>query len=264
MYRNGYLQASAMADKIASGETLSDSSSRRKQQQAGIMSRISYRAEQESQDEHPSEMIARYISLIRSGLEEEGPLVEDDFVTDMAELDTGELPKGITKPKDYNDVVYENTKLEQSNTDYKRIAEGLSEAANELGMDVIDLATIVSYETAGTFSPTKVGPTTKWGQHKGLIQFGEPQAKSYGVDWSDPYGSQLGRDGAIVKYFRASGYKPGMGLLDAYSIVNAGGPGLYHRSDESAGGAPGTVRDKVNNQMAGHRAKARRLIEEYL
>ena len=134
------------------------------------------------------------------------------------------------------------------------------ETANSMGMDPVDLATIISYETGGTFDPTKRGPTTQWGQHRGLIQFGEPQAKQYGVDWNNPTGSQLGPNGAVAKYFKANGYEPGMGILDAYSIVNAGGPGLYNRSDANNGGAPGTVRDKVETQMAGHRAAALRLL----
>ena len=257
MYKESYLKASKVADKLQEDPNKQE----RLQQRAGIMSRISAEAEEPLYTPFDT---AYHISNLRQRIKEEGPLVEEGSVTDMATPDIEELPEGTVRPKDYEDVVYENTKLEKNETDYKKIAEGLSEAADELGMDVVDLATIVSYETAGTFSPTKAGPTTKWGQHKGLIQFGEPQAKSYGVDWSDPYGSQLGREGAIVKYFRKSGYKPGMGLLDAYSIVNAGSPGLYDRSDESAGGAPGTVRDKVNKQMAGHKAKARRLVEEYL
>lgn len=134
------------------------------------------------------------------------------------------------------------------------------ETARALGMDPLDLATIISYETGGTFDPAKRGPTTQWGQHRGLIQFGEPQARQYGVDWSDPVGSQLGANGAIARYFRNNGYQPGMGLLDAYSIVNAGGPGRYGASDANNGGAPGTVADKVNNQMAGHRANALKLL----
>lgn len=136
------------------------------------------------------------------------------------------------------------------------IASGISETAAALGMDPVDLATIISYETAGTFDPTKAGPTTQWGQHRGLIQFGEPQAAEYGVDWNNPVGSQLGANGAIVNYFTKNGWQPGMGLLDAYSIVNAGAPGRYNASDANNGGAPGTVADKVNNQMAGHRQKA--------
>lgn len=137
---------------------------------------------------------------------------------------------------------------------------GIIQTAQRLGMDPLDLATIISYETAGTFDPTKRGPTTQWGQHRGLIQFGEPQAQEYGVNWDDPLASQLGEGGAVEKYFKQAGYQPGMGLLDAYSAVNAGRVGLYNRSDANNGGAPGTVRDKVEGQMEGHRAKAMALL----
>lgn len=136
------------------------------------------------------------------------------------------------------------------------IREGIVRTASALGISPADLATAISYETGGTFDPTKKGPRTKWGQHRGLIQFGEPQARDFGVDWNDPIGSQLGENGAVEKYLRNAGVKPGMGLLDVYSAINAGGVGLYDRSDEAAGGAPGTVRDKVEKQMAGHRARA--------
>jgi hypothetical protein len=140
------------------------------------------------------------------------------------------------------------------------VKEGLAQTAAALKVDPVDLATLVSYETGGTFSPTQPGPRTQWGQHRGLIQFGEPQAKEHGVDWTNPVGSQLGPDGAIVKYFQKNGAQPGMGLLDLYSIVNAGGPGRYNASDAKNGGAPGTVLDKVRDQMAGHRAKAMALF----
>lgn len=136
------------------------------------------------------------------------------------------------------------------------LKSGIQETAQALGMDPVDLATIISYETAGTFNPKQAGPTTQWGQHRGLIQFGEPQAQKYGVDWDNPVQSQLGPDGAVAKYFRDNGWQDGMSMLDAYSIVNAGGPGLYDRSDANNGGAPGTVRDKVEQQMGGHRQKA--------
>jgi len=137
---------------------------------------------------------------------------------------------------------------------------GIIETAKSLGIDPLDLATAISYETAGTFDPAKRGPTTQWGQHRGLIQFGEPQAAKYGVDWANPVGSQLGPNGAVAKYLRDTGVKPGMGLLDVYSAINAGGVGRYNRSDANNGGAPGTVRDKVEKQMAAHRAKAAKLL----
>lgn len=140
------------------------------------------------------------------------------------------------------------------------IREGIRQSAEALGIDPVVLATAISYETAGTFDPTKRGPTTQWGQHRGLIQFGEPQAKQHGVDWNNPVASQLGPDGAVVSYLRSTGVKPGMGLLDVYSAINAGGVGLYDRTDENNGGAPGTVREKVENQMSGHIANAERLF----
>ena len=140
------------------------------------------------------------------------------------------------------------------------LARGIKATAASLGISPLDLATAISYETAGTFNPTKAGPTTKWGRHRGLIQFGEPQAKQYGVDWNNPIGSQLGPDGAVARYLRDTGVKPGMGLMDVYSAINAGGVGRYNRSDAHAGGAPETVADKVNNQMADHRKKAEALL----
>lgn len=136
------------------------------------------------------------------------------------------------------------------------IRSGIIETADALGISAEDLATAISYETAGTFDPTKKGPRTQWGQHRGLIQFGEPQAKEYGVDWNNPIASQLGRNGAIFKYLKKAGVKPGMKMLDIYSAINAGSVGRYHASDANNGGAPGTVRDKVEKQMSGHRKKA--------
>lgn len=133
---------------------------------------------------------------------------------------------------------------------------GIAETASALGISPIDLATAISYETAGTFDPSKKGPRTQWGQHQGLIQFGEPQAQKYGVNWDDPIGSQLGANGAVANYLRDTGVKPGAGLMDIYSAINAGAVGRNNASDANNGGAPGTVADKVNNQMAGHRAKA--------
>lgn len=142
------------------------------------------------------------------------------------------------------------------------VREGINKTADALGVSPIDLAVVISYETAGTFDPRKAGPTTKWGQHRGLIQFGVPQAKKFGVNWDDPINSQLnGTQGAVYKYMRDAGVQPGMGLLDLYSAVNAGRVGLYNRSDTAAGGTAGTVRDKVSRmEREGHVANAQRFM----
>lgn len=176
----------------------------------------------------------------------------------------GSAPAGMTRQQNalaaYGGPTREAAVAMDYGTTDDPLASGIIETARSLGVDPLDLATAISYETAGTFDPTKAGPTTQWGQHRGLIQFGEPQAREYGVNWDDPLGSQLGPEGAVAKYLRKNGVKPGMGLLDIYSTINAGAPGLYNRSDANNGGAPGTVADKVRDQMAGHRAKAERLF----
>ena len=140
------------------------------------------------------------------------------------------------------------------------IRNGIIQAAEALGIDPADLATIISYETGGTFNPMQAGPTTQWGQHRGFLQFGEPQARQHGVNWDDPINSQLGADGAVVRYLKAAGVKPGMGMMDVYSAVNAGSVGRYGATDAHNGGAPGSVEDKVRYQMDGHRAKAQALL----
>ncbi len=151
--------------------------------------------------------------------------------------------------------------LSQYSGQDEQVGSGIVSTARSLGISPLDLATVISYETGGTFDPTQEGPTTQWGQHRGLIQFGEPQAEQYGVDWSNPIDSQLGTDGAVFNYLSQNGVTPGMGLLDIYSTVNAGAPGLYSRSDANNGGAPGTVRDKVEHQMQGHRENAQKLLD---
>lgn len=143
------------------------------------------------------------------------------------------------------------------------LRDGIIETAQAIGANPVDLATAISYETAGTFDPLKAGPTTQWGQHRGLIQFGQPQAKQYGADFSSPEAalrSQLGANGAVANYFRSSGFKPGMSGLDLYSTINAGAPGKYSASDANNGGAPGDVRDKWERQMSAHREKAMALL----
>lgn len=137
------------------------------------------------------------------------------------------------------------------------LAAAIMASAERLGADPIDLATTISYETGGTFDPWQAGPTTQWGQHRGLIQWGEPQRAQYGVYEGMPVAEQLQ---SVERYLTDAGWQPGMGLMDMYSAVNAGRVGRYGASDANNGGAPGTVADKVNNQMGGHRNNALRLL----
>ena len=152
------------------------------------------------------------------------------------------------------------------NGTFSTLQEGIAQTAAALRISARDLATVISYETGGTFDPLQPGPTTQYGQHRGLIQFGEPQAAQYGADFSSQFAalqSQLGPNGAIVKYLTDNGFQPGMGILDLYSTINAGAPGRYNASDANNGGAPGTVLEKVNEQFAGHYRNAEELFANF-
>ncbi len=129
--------------------------------------------------------------------------------------------------------------------------DALIASAQRIGADPLDLATVISYETGGTFSPSIRGGAGN--RHIGLIQFGIPEQQRYGASQGQSFEEQLP---AVEGYLTDRGFKPGMGLLDLYSTINAGRPGRYDASDAGNGGAPGTVADKVSGQMGAHRQKA--------
>src|SRR4051812_22859354 len=139
------------------------------------------------------------------------------------------------------------------------LLEAVRRYAPTIGLTPKELLGIYSYETGGSLDPWQKGPTTKWGQHRGLIQWGEQQAKQYGITRDTPVDQQVSQ---TIKYLQDRGFKPGMGLLEAYSAVNAGGVTPKHQQmrDAAAGGAPGTVTDKVNKQMGPYLAKAEALL----
>lgn len=143
------------------------------------------------------------------------------------------------------------------------IASGIFSTAKSLGVNPIDLATAISYETGGTFNPLELGPETQFGQHRGFIQFGEPQANQYGVSFEtrpQAISTQLGPGAGIYQYLKAVGVKPGMGLDQIYSAINTGGVNNMDMTDERAGGMPGTVAEKVAS-MGDHRKNAEKFME---
>ena len=146
------------------------------------------------------------------------------------------------------------------------IAQGIFSTAKALGINPIDLATAISYETKGTFDPLSVGPTTKYGQHRGFIQFGEPQANEYGVSFEtrpQAISTQLGPGAGIYQYLKAVGVKPGMGLKQIYSAINTGGVNNFNMTDEASGGMPGTVAEKVAG-MGPHKKNALKFMESIM
>jgi hypothetical protein len=137
------------------------------------------------------------------------------------------------------------------------LGAAIRQSAKDLGINAEDLATMISFETAGTFDPWKKGPTTKWGTHRGLIQWGEPQARDYGVYKGMPVGEQMK---AVTRYLKDKGVRPGMNGANVYAAINAGNANKLGARDAAAGGTWGTVLDKWKYQMGGHRRKAQGLL----
>lgn len=134
------------------------------------------------------------------------------------------------------------------------LVDAVRASASRLGINPSDLLATISYETMGKMSPSIWGGAG--GKHLGLIQFSPENQKRYGVRPDQTAPEQMV---AVESYLRDRGVKPGHGLLDIYSAVNAGRPGLYNASDAANGGAPGSVADKVAT-MAGHRMRANAML----
>ena len=132
-------------------------------------------------------------------------------------------------------------------------AQALIAAAKKLGVSPLDLATIISYETAGTFSPSIMGGAG--GNYQGLIQFGPTERRQYGAHGGQSFEEQV--MGPVVRFFedrfRGVGRSTqGASLLDLYKTVNGGNPNV------SAGlsDGNGTIGGHVQKMMGGHRQKA--------
>ena len=132
----------------------------------------------------------------------------------------------------------------------KENADSIRAAAKELGTTPEDLATVIGYETAGTFSPKKWGGNNRG--YMGLIQFGGPERAEYGANENQSFTEQMG---AVVRYLKGRGFKPGMGLMDLYSTVLAGSPGHYDRADVN-----GSVRSHVARMQSSHGPLARAFL----
>lgn len=143
-----------------------------------------------------------------------------------------------------------------------RTAAQLASARGYSREELPVLVGLIGYETGGTYDPWQRGPTTKWGEHRGLIQWGEPQREQYGVTQDMPVPDQIA---AALQYIEDRGYKPGSNNFDGlYATVNGGNVRAVNASDEAAGGMPGTVRDKVRSkQFQDHVAKANQYLMQY-
>lgn len=131
-------------------------------------------------------------------------------------------------------------------------AASIVKAATTLGIDPSELATVISYETGGKFDPSLMGG--KNGNYMGLIQMGPEERAKYGVTSGMTFPAYMD---AATRFLKDRGLKPGMGLLDLYSTINAGAPGRYNASDD---GGKNNVRTHVERMKANHSDQAVRFL----
>lgn len=135
--------------------------------------------------------------------------------------------------------------------------------AKRLGIPPEDLTAIISYESAGTMSPSKWGG--KGGNYLGLIQFGPNERKKYGVHAGQTFEEQME---AVGSFLEDRGFKrwvaahPDASVMDVrtalYSTINAGSPGekYWSRSDNGGRDTVRTHAERIFSANAGHTSKA--------
>jgi tape measure domain-containing protein len=132
-------------------------------------------------------------------------------------------------------------------------ARALIAAAKKLGISPLDLATIISYETIGTFSPSIMGGTG--GNYMGLIQFGPEERKKYGAYSGQSFEEQV--TGPVVRYlkdrFEGVGRSTqGATLSDLYRTVNGGNPNASLQKFDGNG----TIAQHIQRMTGGDRRNA--------
>ncbi len=145
------------------------------------------------------------------------------------------------------------TKFKKEDFELSSEGKALVEAGNRLGISPLDLASIISYETGGTFSSKIKGG--KGGNYTGLIQFGKPEAAKYDIKNNNTFEKQLLN--AVVPFFKdrfasVGRSTQGASILDLYKTVNGGNPNVSSRASDGNG----TIAQHVEKILRQHQPKA--------
>lgn len=160
------------------------------------------------------------------------------------------------------EAVYTAGRSAPEGAQMEELVRAVTVLAEQMGISAKDLLAVMSFETGGTFDPWKAGPVTQWGQHRGLIQWGEPQREKYGVTESSTITEQVIAAG---KYLQDAGVKAGDGLMQIYAAVLAGDASKINAGDTHNGGVVSSVLEATSGpQFEGHIARAEGLLAAYL
>lgn len=137
--------------------------------------------------------------------------------------------------------------------------ESIALAAQQLGIDPVDLAAVMSLETGGSYSTTIIGGAGN--NYQGLIQFGPTERRTYGYDERQSFEQQV--LGPVVKYLKDRGVKPGHGAKEIYAAILTGNVANLARGGIDWKDANGTsVRGALPSLTSGqHRQNAIRFLQ---
>jgi hypothetical protein len=97
-------------------------------------------------------------------------------------------------------------------------AVALVKAAQRLGLDPIEFASLMSWESGGTLNPNVFGGDDN--AYKGIIQFSPDNQRTYGTSGQQSIAQQIP---AVERYLKDRGFQPGKhDIRHAYSAVLAG------------------------------------------
>ncbi len=118
--------------------------------------------------------------------------------------------------------------------------QAIVETGARLGIDPGDLTAVMAYESRG-LNPSIVGGAHN--RYQGLIQLGPTERRQYGYQPGMTIADQV--RGPVYNYLVDRGLKPGMGIAELYSIINAGSLTKDGQPRWSARDQNGTVREHV-------------------
>lgn len=130
-------------------------------------------------------------------------------------------------------------------------------AAEQLGVAAKDLLAVMSFESG--IDPSRRGGAG--GKYLGLIQFSPENQRRYGVNKDQSIAQQMG---AVVKYLKDTGVKPGMQIEHIYAAILAGDARKINASDRKNGGIVDNVyADTRGEKYRPHINKAEGLLAAY-
>lgn len=175
----------------------------------------------------------------------------------LSNIELTSLPAVTRAAATANGTVYSYTRnsvLQRSSQQIQEEGDAILQVAQRLGVNPADLASIISFETAGSFSPDQWGG--EGGNYMGLIQFSPGNRTTYGVREGMTFAEQML---AVEQYFKDRFAVVGMStqgatLLQLYTTVLAGNP----KANINARDSFGTSASSGVSRMQAHREAVQR------